>query len=184
MRASAAPSVLGLAHTPRFASAVSPAPETTTGSGLTEVELTWIEKRIEQWIRFGRVAAERFVSRATRIQGFRPGATFALVRWTSNDFGTIHSSIAIVTAVAPGEPYSTYPFVRPGGELLLKIDGWPKVRSILEAIDAIEAAAIDPCDVAPDHWRHIGNHVAAGLPLRPYGAARHQAWLQRKALGQ
>lgn len=184
MRSSAAPSALGFAHAPRVASAALPRPGTAAGSALTEVEATWIEKRLEQWVRFGRVAAERIVSRATRIQCFRPGSTFAFVRWTSNDFGTIHSSIAIVTAVRPGAPYSTYPFIRPGGDLLLKIEGWPKVRTVLEAIDAIEAAAIDPCDVAPDHWRHVGNHVAAGLSFRPYGADRHQAWLRRKALGQ
>lgn len=184
MRALAAPSVLGLAAAPRSASAMQPAVGVAAASSLTEVELTWIEKRIEQWVRFGRVAAERFVSRATRIQSFRPGASFAFVRWTSNDYGTVHSSIAIIAAVSPGSAYSTYPFVRPGGELLLRIDGWPRVRQVLEAIDAIEAAGIDPCDVAPDHWRHIGNHVAAGLPFRPYGADRHQAWLQRKALGE
>lgn len=109
---------------------------------LTEVELTWIEGRHEQWIRFGRVATERFLSRATRVVAFRPGAVFGLVRWTSNDFGTIHSNIAIAAAVGPGEPWSTLPFVRPGAEILARIDGWPKVQKALEAIDAVEAAGI------------------------------------------
>lgn len=154
----------------------------STASGLTDVELTWIEQRLEQWIRFGRVAAEHIVNRRTRVISFRPGATFAFVRWTSNDFGTIHSSIAIVTAVVAGSPYSTYPYVRPGGELLLRIHGWPKVEQVLKAIDAIEASGVDPCDVAPDHWRHIGSQLAAGLPFRPYGPDRHAAWLRRKAI--
>src|SRR3546814_3903806 len=79
---------------------------------LTEVELTWIEGRLEQWIRFGRVAAERILSRSTKVAAFRPGATFAFVRWTSNDYGTVHSSIAIMTAVEPGSPFATLPFVR------------------------------------------------------------------------
>lgn len=152
-------------------------------SGQTEVELTWIERRLEHGIRFGRVAAVRPVGRRTRVLSFRPGALFAFVRWSSNDFGTVHSSIAIVAAAVPGTPYATYPFVRPGGDILLRSEGWPKVKTVIEAIDAIEAAGIDPCDVAPDHWRHVGNHVAAGLPFRPYGADRHGAWLRRKALG-
>jgi len=152
------------------------------GSSLTEVELTWIEKRYEHWIRFGRVAAERVISRSTRIAAFRPGVTFAFVRWMSNDYGTIQSSIAIVTAVAPGEPYTTYPFIRPGGELLLHIEGWPKVAQVLEAIDAVDATGVDPCDASPDHWRHVGNRIAAGLPFRPYSAERHAAWLRRKAV--
>jgi hypothetical protein len=152
-------------------------------SGLTEVELTWIEQRLEQWIRFGRVAATRIVSRRTRVEAFRPGALFALVRWTSNDFGTVHSSIAVIAAAVPGAPFATHPFVRPGGDILLRIDGWPKVQQVLVAIDAIEAAGVDPCDVAPDHWRHIGSQLAVGLPFRPYGDARHKAWLQRQALG-
>ncbi|MBE1529838.1 hypothetical protein GGC65_004294 [Sphingopyxis sp. OAS728] len=155
----------------------------SSASGLTDVELTWIAGRLEQWIRFGRVAADRIVNRRTRIASFRPGAIFAFIRWTSNDFGTIHSSIAIVEAVTPGSPYATYPFIRPGGDLLLRLDGWPKVEQVLKAIDAIEAADVDPCDVAPDHWRHIGSQLSAGLPFRPYGADRHAAWLRRKAIG-
>jgi len=148
----------------------------------TEAELTWIEGRHEQWIRFGRVAAERILSRRTRVACFRPGAVFAFVRWTSNGFGTIHSNIAIAMAVAPGEPHSTLPFVRPGAEILARIDGWPRVQKALAAIDAVEAAGIDACDAAPDHWRHIGNRIAAGLPFRPYSLERHTAWLRRRAV--
>jgi hypothetical protein len=101
---------LGLPSVAKLAAA---APSPTPGTALTEVELTWIEGRHEQWIRFGRVAAERILSRRTRVSCFRPGAVFAFVRWTSNDFGTIHSNIAIAMAVAPGGPHSTLPFVRP-----------------------------------------------------------------------
>jgi hypothetical protein len=152
------------------------------GNGLTEVELTWIEGRHEQWIRFGRVAAERILSRSTRVMAFRPGAVFGFVRWMSNDFGTIHSTIAIAVAMTPGEPFSTLPFVRPGAEILARIDGWPKVQQALAAIDAVEAAGIEACDAAPDHWRHVGNRLAAGLPFRPYGIDRHTAWLRRRAI--
>src|SRR3546814_4895484 len=38
----------------------------------SEIELIWIEKRLEHWIRFGRIASERIVSRKTRIVSFRP----------------------------------------------------------------------------------------------------------------
>ena len=156
-----------------------PSPRDTA---LTEVEMTWIEGRHEQWIRFGRIAAERILSRATRVAAFRPGAVFAYVRWTSNDFGTIHSTIAIAAAVAPGEPYSTLPFVRPGAEILARIDGWPRVQKALEAIDSVEATGIDACDAAPDHWRHVGNRIATGLPFRPYSRDRHTAWLRRRVV--
>jgi len=159
-------------------------PRPPAASGLTEVEMTWIEGRLEQWLRFGRVAAETFLSRRTRVAAFRPGAIFAFVRWTSNDYGTVHSAIAIAAAVAPGEAYATLPFVRPGADILLRVDSWPKVALVLGAIDAVEAAGIDPCDAAPDHWRHVGSRIAAGLPFRPYGDDRHAAWLRRKALGQ
>jgi len=129
-----------------------------------------------------RRAAERIVSRRKRIVMFRPGATFAYLRWSSNDFGTIHSSIQIVTAVAVGEPHTALPFVRPGGEILLHIESWPKVSRVLEAVDAVEAAGVDPCDASPDHWRHVADRLAAGMPFRPYSAARHAAWLRRRAI--
>lgn len=151
---------------------------------LTEIELIWIEKRLEHWVRFGRIAAERIVSRKTRSVSFRPDARIAFVRWSANDYGTIHSRIDILRAVGSGEAYTTAPFVRPGGELLLSIQGWPKVQRVLELIDAIEAAGLDPCDVAPDYWRHAHNRLSTGESVRAYTPERHQAWLQRRALGQ
>jgi len=150
----------------------------------TDVELIWIEKRLEHWIRFGRIAAEQIVSRKTRIVSFRPNAVFALVRWSANDFGTVHSRIDILRAVMPGEPHTTAPFVRPGGELCLSVKGWPKVQQVLTAIDAVEAVGLDPCDVAPDHWRHVHNRLTVGDTPRAYTIERHQAWLKRRALGQ
>jgi hypothetical protein len=150
-------------------------------AALTHVELTWLEKRIEHWIRFGRIAEERVLNRPTRIVSFAPGGVFAFVRWASNDFGTIISRIDVVCAVALGEPYSTLPFVRPGGEILLRIAGWPKVSRVLQAIDQVEALGVDPADAAPDHWRHINNRLSAGEEPRPYTTARHNAWLLRRS---
>ncbi|MBN8806087.1 MAG: DUF2840 domain-containing protein [Sphingopyxis terrae] len=150
----------------------------------TEIELIWIEQKLEHWIRFGRIASERIVTRKTRIALFRPDAVIAFVRWAANDYGTIRSRIDILRAVRPGEAYTTAPFVRPGGELLLSIEGWPKVQRVLEAIDAVEAVGLDPCDIAPDHWRHVHNRLSVGEPIRAYTIERHPAWLKRKALGQ
>lgn len=171
------------AHRPSSALSRVDMPGFVVGSDdLTEVELTWIEGRLEHWIRFGRVAAERIASRSTKIVAFRPGALFAFVRWTSNDYGTVHSSITIAAAPFAGAPYATLPFVRPGADILLRIDGWPKVQQVLAAIDAVEATGIDACDASPDHWRHVGNRIAAAMPFRPYGADRHAAWLRRRAI--
>ena len=63
------------------------------------------------------------------------------MRWVANDFGTAVSRIDILRAVRPGEPFSTVPHVRPGGESLLHQSGWPKVEKVLQAIDAVAALA-------------------------------------------
>lgn len=148
----------------------------------TEVELTWLEGRIEHWIRFGRDCGETILDRRRRILHFAPGDVFAFVRWASNDFGTIVSRIDIVRAIDRGESYQTLPFVRPGGEILLRISGWPKVERVLQAIDAVEALGIDAADAAPDHWRHLHNRLVAGELPRPYSRDQHRAWLLRRRL--
>ena len=147
---------------------------------LTHVELTWVEKQIEYWIRFGQDVQETILDRRRRVLSFRPGTTFAFVRWASNDFGTIISRIDIVRAVARGEAYQTLPFVRPGGDILLKVEVWPKVECVLQAIDAIERTGIDPEAVSPDHWRHVHNRLTAGHEPRAYTLDHHRAFLLRR----
>jgi len=149
-------------------------------SELAHVELVWVKGRIENRIRFGRIAEQRMINRQRRVVSFAAGSIFAFVRWTSNDYGTVVSRIDILRAVEPGERYSTVPYVRPGGEILLRISGWPKVEKVLQAIDAIEALGINPADAAPDHWRHIHNRLSVGEQPRPYTQSRHQAWLHRR----
>lgn len=127
-----------------------PVPSLALSDDLTHVELTWIEKKIEYWIRFGPHARETILDRRRRVLAFRPGTIFAFVRWASNDYGTVISRIDIVRAIAPGDAYQTLPFVRPGGDILLKIEGWPKVEAVLHLVDAIEAMAIEPAHAAPD----------------------------------
>ena len=151
---------------------------------LTQVELIWVENKIEYWIRFGRVAKERILDRHRRIVSFAPDRIFALVRWRSNDYGTIMSRIDILRAVIPNEPHQTLPCVRPGGESLLRLTGWPKVQQVLQATDTIDALGINPADVAQDYWRHVHNRIAAGQTPRVYTVARHAAWIKRGRAGQ
>jgi len=149
-------------------------------SELIHVELTWLKTRIADWIRFGSIAEEHVIDPQHRVVSFAPGSIFAFVRWASNDYGTVVSRIDILRAVGPGERYSTVPFVRPGGESLLRVAGWPKVEKVLQAIDIVEALGIDPADAAPEHWRHIHNRLSVGKQPRPYTRSRHQAWLHRQ----
>jgi hypothetical protein len=158
------------------------APSADAAPLLTHVELTWIEGRVEHWIRFGHTTGEVILDRRRRILTFAPGSVFAFVRWASNDFGTIISRIDIVRAIERGEAYQTLPFVRPGGEILLRITGWPKVERLLQVIDAVEKRGIDPADVAPDHWRHVHNRLLVGKPPRSYSPDQHHAWLLRREL--
>ncbi len=146
---------------------------------LTHVELLWLEGRIERWIRFGRPVGDTIIDRRRRVVSFAPNTVFAFVRWASNDYGTAVSRMDIVRAVSSGEPQSTIPYVRPGGEILLRLHSWPKVQRVIEVIDAIEALEIEPADAAPDYWRHLHNRMSAGEESRTYTRERHRAWLLR-----
>ena len=149
---------------------------------LTTVEILWLEKRVENRVRFGRSVSERIVDRSHRVLSFAPGSIFAFVRWTSNDFGTVLSRVDILRAVAPGQRYSTVPWINPGGEILLRLTGWPKVERVLQLIDAVEALGIDPSDAAPDYWHHVHNRLSVNEAPRPYTRSRHQAWLHRRRI--
>ncbi|MBV8793603.1 MAG: DUF2840 domain-containing protein [Hyphomicrobiales bacterium] len=149
---------------------------------LTHVELTWLAKRVEHRVRFGRPKASLQLDRQRRVVSFAPNTVFAIVRWAGNDYGTVFSEIDIVRAVASGERCTTIPLMRPGGEILLSIKGWPKVERVLQAIDGIEALGVDPTDAAPDHWRHIHNRLTVGERPRAYTLSRHRAWLKRRRI--
>ncbi|MBC7152857.1 MAG: DUF2840 domain-containing protein [Rhizobium sp.] len=153
-----------------------PAPFTTL------VELTFHKQKVEHWIRFGRKNYERILDRRRSIVGFAPNSIFAFVRWAAGAHGTIVSRIDIVRAVDRGEPFQTLPFVRPGGEILLRLQSWAKVQRALQAIDAVEALGLNAEDVSPEHWRHVHNRLAAGLDPHPYTPARHAAWLGRQRI--
>ena len=153
-----------------------PAPFTTM------VELTFQKKEVERWIRFGRKSFEQIIDRRRSVVGFAPENIFAFVRWASNDYGTIVSRLDILRAIGRGEPFQTVPFVRPGGEILLRIDGWPKVQRVLAVIDAVEALSVDPADASPDYWRHVQNRLSAGQEPTPYTPQRHAAWIGRRRI--
>jgi hypothetical protein len=158
--------------------------ELTPPPAFTQIELMWDEGRIERWIRFGHPVNDVIIDRQRRVLSFAPGSIFAFVRWQANDFGTVLSRIDILRALPPHEACTSIGFVRPGGEILLRMSGWPKVQRVLQFIDAIEEAGFDPADICPDHWRHIHNRLSANEEPRVYTTERHALWLRRKALCQ
>jgi hypothetical protein len=81
-----------------------------------------------------------------------------------------------VRTVDRGEAFQTLPFVRPGGEILLRVDNWSKVEKVFQTIDAIESIGIYPPDVSPAYWRHVHNRIAANQEPRQYSQIQHRAW--------
>ncbi|MDR3529304.1 MAG: DUF2840 domain-containing protein [Rhodopila sp.] len=151
----------------------------TETTPLTTVELVFYRDRIERWLRFGRDAGERILDRRRRLILFAPGTVFGFVRWEGNEHGTLLSRIDIVRACNTGEPISTVPGVTPGGDILLRLSGWPRVKRVLDLITAIEQSGIEPANVAPEYWRHVHNRIAGGQQPRLYRADQHNAWLRR-----
>lgn len=149
---------------------------------LTQVELMWDEDKIERWIAFGRPVDDRIIDRQRRVLFFAPASVFAFVRWQSNAYGTVLSRIDILRAREPHEAMTSIGYLRPGGEILLRMTGWPKVQRVLQAIATIEQAGFDPADICPDHWRHMHNRLSANQEPRDYTQERHAVWLARKAL--
>lgn len=154
----------------------------TSAPPLTQVELIWIQGRIEHWIRFGAVSAEMILDRRRRRVAFAPGAVFALVRWQANSVGTVSARLDILRAPGPGEAAIAFAGVTPGAVSLLRVAGWPRVRAALAAIDAIEALGVDPAQAAPDYWRHVHNCLTSRTTPVTYDLRRHRAWSLRRAL--
>src|SRR3546814_16608854 len=92
--------------------------------------LLCVERRIDRWIRFGRLVEDQILDRRRLRVAFVPDSVFAYVRWASNDFGTLVSRIDTLRAVLPGEPYQTVPGVTPGGEVLLRVNASSAVRRV------------------------------------------------------
>src|SRR5215472_15499673 len=142
-------------------------------SDLTTVELPWLERRIENHVRFGRPVSEKVLDRNRRVLSFAPGSVFAFVRWTSNDFGTVLSRVDILRAAIPGQRYSTVPWINPGGEILLRLSGWPKVERAVMQIESAgdehatsRRGAMGLMQIMPGTWVELS--VRYGLGLDPY----------------
>jgi len=108
-------------------------------SNLTNVELLWLEKRIENWIRFGPSAEEQILDKRRRGVSFARGSVIAFLRWILNDFGPVISRIDIIRAVAPRQRCATVPHVRPGGDIPLRLSGWSKVERVLNPAHSPES---------------------------------------------
>ena len=96
--------------------------------------------------------------------------------------GTTLWQLMVLQAPTPLDGMQCISGVSPGARILLRADGEHRVKAVLAAVDAIEAAGIDPCAVAPVYWCMAGNRLAARLPLPTYTPERHAAHLARGAL--
>jgi conjugative transfer signal peptidase TraF len=65
-------------------------------SAPTHIELVSLKRRTENWIRFGQIEEEHRLDHQCRVVSFAAGTVFALVRWASNDDGTVLSRIDIL----------------------------------------------------------------------------------------
>lgn len=149
---------------------------------LAEIDLTWIEGRIEHQVIFGRSVGEFGSDPNHKVVFFPIDRVFAVMRWASSDLGHTVSRLEILRAPKSGEGGTQVPFVRPAVDILLRVSGWPEVQRVIKLIDAIQALDIDPSDVAPDYWLHVGNRLAAGQKPRAYTRARHLVWQLRRRL--
>lgn len=149
---------------------------------LTRVSLTYIEQRIDVYLRFGEPTRTIRLDRWRRVAVFLPGALLCRIRWQANDYGTIRWQLMVMQACTPLDAAQRIPGVLPGARLLLHAEGEPAVRAVLAQLDAIEAQGIASTDVSPAYWRTLGNRLAARLPLPAYTAEQHAAWLAGRAL--
>ena len=148
----------------------------------TQVELTWIKDRIENRICFGHVVDETVLDGTRRIVSIAPASIFGFVRCARDPHGVSVSRIDILRAVTPGQGYSTVPYVRPGGEILLHLASQSKVESALKAIEAVRKLGIDPADTEPEYWRMVHNRLTVTPPdkVHIYTLSQHNMWLRRR----
>ncbi len=131
---------------------------------LTHVELTWIEKKIEHWLRFGRRAEEKILDRRRSIASFAPNNIFAFVRWATNDYGTIISRMSIRQscnhAFAPERQLSIFP-TRARGRHDRDVDdarSQIEKQPILSAVDGVDVDLWEP----PMVFGQRGSQVSCG----------------------
>lgn len=147
------------------------------------VTLATVGRRVNIWLRFG--APQRIVGRdaCRRVAVFAPGAVCARVHWAANAYGTAIWRLMVMQAGLPHEGIQRVAGVSPGARILLRAEGERRVKAVLAAIDAIEAAGIPPVHVSTAYWRTLDNRLAARLALPAYTVERHAAQRARRVLG-
>lgn len=146
------------------------------------VSLAFVAHRVNVWLRFGWPVREIVLDRWRRVSVLAPGALCCRVKWIGNDHGTALWQLMVLQAPMPFDGMQRVAGVSPGARILLRADGEPQVKAVLEAIDTIEVLGIDPCAVAVTYWRTVGNRLAARQPLPRYTVERHVAHLARRGL--
>jgi hypothetical protein len=149
---------------------------------LTEVESHFLRDRLNHRVRFGHPTRETYIDRRRARAWFEPKSIFGYVRWENGAFGSVLWRLYVLRAGAPGDALCRVPGVRPGAEILLRLDGGPKVKPALLIIDNLEDRGFDPAEVSPDYWRHINGRLAASGTVRPYSAEQHAAWRERREI--
>lgn len=147
-----------------------------------KVSLAFVEHRVNVYLRFGRPVREIVLDRWRRVAVLAPGAVCCRIKWIGNDYGTALWQLMVLQAPMPFDDMQRVAGVSPGARILLRADGESQVKAVLEAVDDIEAAGIEPCDAAVTYWRTVGNRLAARQPLPAYTLERHTAHLAREAL--
>lgn len=146
------------------------------------VSLAFVEHRVNVWLRFGQPVRETMLDRWRHVATFDPHAVCCRVKWIGNDYGSALWQLMVLQAPMPFDGAQRIAGVAPGARILLRADGEPQVKAVLEVTDAIEALGIDPAAAAVTYWRMVGNRLAARQPLPEYSAERHAAHLARRAL--
>ena len=146
------------------------------------VSLAFVDDRVNIWLRFGQPVRETVVDRWRRVATFEPNAVCCRVKWIGNDYGTALWQLMVLQAPMPHDGAQRIAGVAPGARILLRADGEPQVKAVLEVIDAIEALGIEPAAVAATYWRTVANRLTARQPLPDYTTERHAAHLARGAL--
>lgn len=142
---------------------------------LTRVDISFYPDLLNDRLRFGEPVCWRRLDRRRSIAGFMPNQIFSYVRWRMGDYGTREWTLTVCRAGVPGEPLQILPGVRPGAEVLLTVSGKTKVKRMLQFIDGLEAASIEPHRVSPSYWRVISNRLHVRLPLKILSHDRYAA---------
>jgi hypothetical protein len=147
-----------------------------------KVSLAFVEHRVNVYLRFGKPVREIKLDRWRCVVVLAPASVCCRIKWIGNDYGTALWQLMVLQAPMPFDHMQRVAGVSPGARVLLRADGEPQVKAVLELINAIEAAGIEPCDAAVTYWRTVGNRLAARQPLPAYTLERHAAHLAREAL--